>query len=298
MKNLSILSLIIIICPIFQSCYNEENGFDASGSFEATEVIVSAEAQGKIISLALEEGEEISSSSVIGLIDTTQLYLTLQQIEASRAALQESKPNVKLQIEATQREIEKYEFEKQRIQKLLEGDAATQKQLDDINSMLSVLNARLTAQKNSLNVNINSIEAQRRTLEVQKELTYDQLQKCRLVSPVQGTVLAKYAEEGEIVRFGSPLFSVADLSEIYLRAYVSGAQLSEIKLGQKVTVLFDGKDEDKEREGKISWISSKAEFTPKFVQTKEERVNLVYAIKVKVNNDGAIKIGMPGEVIF
>lgn len=295
MKTLNYI-LPIFLIALF-SCSSNENGTDATGVFEATEIIVSAESSGKLLSFSIQEGDELKKNQPLGQIDSTQLYLNKLQVEANQMALLSSRPDVQSQLDAIEREIDKAEFEKKRIEKLLEGDVATQKQLDDINAQLAVLRANLKAKKTSLNISTQAIDAQSEAMEAQIDLINDQLERSRILSPIEGTVLVKYAEEGELTGMGKPLFKVADLDRMILRAYVTADQLTQIQTGQLVKVLAEfGKDENREYEGKISWISSKSEFTPKTIQTQDERANLVYAVKIAVPNDGFLKIGMYGGI--
>jgi HlyD family secretion protein len=239
----------------------------------------------------------LQKDQALGQIDSTQLYLNKLQVEANQIALLSSRPDIQSQLNALNREIEKAEFEKKRIEKLLKGDVATQKQLDDINAQIEVLRANLKAKKSSLNISTQAIDAQSLALEAQIDLINDQLERSKILSPMDGTVMVKYAEEGELAAMGKPLFKMADMNRMILRAYVTADQLPEIKTGQKVKVLAEfGKDGNREYEGKITWISSKSEFTPKTIQTQDERANLVYALKIAVPNDGYLKIGMYGGI--
>jgi len=295
MKTIKYL-LPILLVALF-SCSSEKNGTDATGVFEATEIIVSAESSGKLLSFTIQEGDELKKDQTLGQIDSTQLYLNKLQVEANQMALLSSRPDVQSQLGAIKREIEKAEFEKKRIQKLLEGDVATQKQLDDINAQLEVLRANLKAKKTSLNISTQAIDAQSKAMGAQIDLINDQLERSKILSPINGTVLVKYAEHGELAAMGKPLFKVADLNRMILRAYVTADQLPRIQTGQAVKVLAEfGKEENREYDGKITWISSKSEFTPKTIQTQDERANLVYAVKISVPNDGYLKIGMYGGI--
>ncbi len=219
------------------------------------------------------------------------------QVEANQLALLSSRPDVQSQLDGIEREIDKAEFEKKRIEKLLKGDVATQKQLDDVNAQLEILRANLKAKKRALTISTEAIDAQSEAMEAQIDLINDQLARSTITSPIDGTVLVKYAEEGELTGMGKPLFKVADLDRMILRAYVTANQLPKIQIGQSVIVLAEfGEDENREYEGKISWISAKSEFTPKTIQTQDERANLVYAVKIAVPNDGNLKIGMYGGI--
>ena len=301
----AITSLLII------SCNGNENEFDASGTFEADETIVSSEMPGKILSFNVEEGMHLSKDSIVGTVDATNIDLQQQQVEASIIALNEKTMNVNPQVELLQNQLAVQQsqldnllHERTRIENLLKADAATAKQLDDINAQIDVVKKNMTVTQQQINVKKNDIATQNRSILSEAEplrkrvaQLEDQQQRANILNPVNGTVIAKYAEAGEITSSGKALYKIADLSELNLRAYVTGVQLSVIKLGQQVKVMIDqGEKKYKEYTGTIVWISDKAEFTPKTIQTKEERANLVYAIKVKVKNDGFLKIGMYGEV--
>ena len=293
MKKIDVLTLCTLL--LLMSCNNDDNGKDATGVFEATEIIVSAEATGKLLEFDAYEGQQLKTELIIGQIDTIQLSLKKMQLRANQLVLQASKPDVSSQISATEREIEKLEFEKKRTIKLLEGDVATQKQLDDIVAQIDVLKARLKAQKKSLNSSSDAIDAQYNAVDVQLEQLSDQISRCKIQSPIDGTVLVKYTEQGEFVNTGKPLFKIANMEQMILKAYVTAEQLKDLQLGQNLKVLAEsGADQSKQYEGKITWISNKSEFTPKTIQTQDERANLVYALKVSVKNDGFLKIGMYG----
>jgi len=297
----------------YTSCNRGNNEFDASGNFEADEVIVSAELTGKLLSFPIEEGMTISKDSVVGNIDAVNVSLQKEQVEASIQSLNDKTvnvvPQVKLlqdQLMVQQSQLDNLLHEKERIQNLIKADAATGKQLDDINSQVDVVKKQMNVTRQQVNVQQTNAGTQNKgVLSESKPLSkrvaqlQDQIQKANIVNPVTGTVISKYAEQGEITTAGKALYKIADLSTITLRAYITGIQLSQVKLNQQVKVLVDdGKDKYKEFPGTITWVSDKAEFTPKTIQTKEERANLVYAIKVKVKNDGYLKIGMYGEVKF
>lgn len=291
---------ILTMCSLFIfSCTEEERLTDATGVFEATEIIVSSEVNGKILSLNIQEGDKLKKEEVIGLIDSTQLHLSKLQLEANKITVRSSRPDVRAQIEATEREIAKQEQEKLRMEKLLAGDVATQKQMDDIESLILILKARLRSQKSSLSNSVNSVDAQGNAIDVQITQIEDQINKCNITSPIDGTVLVKYAEPGEMTGMGKALFKVADVENMILKAYITADQLANIKIGQIVKVLAEfGETENRAYEGKITWISSKSEFTPKTVQTQDERANLVYAVKISVKNDDYLKIGMYGGFKF
>ncbi len=298
-------SLLII------SCNGNGKDFDASGTFEADETIVSSELAGKILAFNVEEGMQISKDSVVGMVDATNINLQEQQIEASINALNEktadASPQIQLlqnQLAVQQSQLDNLQHEKGRIENLIRADAATGKQLDDVNAQIDVARKNMSVTQQQINVQKNNIATQNRSIlseaePLRKRIAQlkDQAGRAHIINPVSGTVIAKYAEPGEITSAGKALYKIADLSSLNLRAYVTGTQLPKIKLGQQVKVMIDeGKKKYKEYNGTIVWISAKAEFTPKTIQTKEERANLVYAIKVKVPNDGYLKIGMYGEV--
>lgn len=301
------------IAFILASCHGNGNDFDASGTFEADEVIVSSQASGKILSLNAQEGSMLAKDSTVGIVDPTDISLQKEQVEESINALSDqtlnSAPQVKLlqdQLTVQQSKLDNLLHEKTRTENLVKQDAATGKQLDDMNASIDVIRKEMAVTQQQINVQLNNINTQNRSImsqskPLQKKIAQleDQLKKTAIINPVSGTVLTKYAEPGEITSTGKALYKIADLSTIILRAYISGSQLSQVKLGQTVKVLVDdGKKKYKELPGTISWISDKAEFTPKTIQTKEERANLVYAIKISVKNDGYLKIGMYGEVKF
>ncbi len=290
---------IISAVVLFGSCSNEENTFDATGTFEAKEIIVSTGVAGKIIALNTDEGEQLDANKIVGMIDTTQLYLKKQQLQAQIKAVLSKQPDINTQIASLQEQIKTANSEKIRIDNLLNAGVATQKQADDIRSQIAVLQKQLDAQQSALQITSQSIYQEVAPLTIQIAQIDDQLLQSAIVNPVKGTVLTLYAEQGEYTAPGKAIYKVADLSEMTLRAYISGTQLSNVKLGQKVKVKIDnGEKTYTEMEGTIYWISDKAEFTPKTIQTKEERANLVYAIKIRVPNNGSIKIGMYGEIVF
>ncbi len=284
---------------MFAAACNNEITFDASGSFEAVEVIISSEANGVIKELNIEEGQIVKAGQIIGYIDSIQLFLKKKQIETQVTALLAKKPNIPVQLSALQEQLKAAVAEQARIGNLVKAEAATAKQLDDMNAQVEIIRKQIDAQKSALNITSEGIGNDVKPLLVQIEQLEDQLQKCVIVCPVGGTVLTKYVEQNEMALTGKPLYKIADLSNIFLRAYISGNQLTQVKLNQKVKVSTDdGAGGNREGEGTITWISDKAEFTPKTIQTKDERANLVYAIKIKVKNDGTYKIGMYGEVNF
>ena len=286
----------IAITLLMVSC-GEKSEFDAQGTFEATEVIVSSEANGRIISFNIEEGNMVDANTIIGTIDSVQLYLQRKQLEAQQSAILASRPDIKKQVSSLKEEIAKQKVELKRIGNMLRDGAATQKQYDDIEAHIRILEGKLDATLSTLTKNASTIDDNSAALEAQISALDDRIEKCKIVSPINGTVLVKYAEAGELATVGKPLMKVADLENIYLRAYFTSNQLADIKLGESVTVIADfGEDNRYEYDGKITWISAESEFTPKTIQTKESRSNLVYAVKIAVKNDGRIKIGLSGEV--
>ncbi|HUQ66371.1 MAG TPA: HlyD family efflux transporter periplasmic adaptor subunit [Flavitalea sp.] len=306
MKNITYLLVVFLF-----ACGGNSMHSDATGTFEADEVIVSSEVAGKILTLQVEEGSQLGKDSVVGTIDATNILLQLEQVDASIRALSQKTsdviPQMKLlegQLQVQQSQLKTMEREKARTENLIRQDAATSKQLDDINAQIDVLNKQVDVTRQQMVVNRSNINTQNRGILSESEplkkrmaQLQDQLQRSNIINPLKGNVLAKYAEAGEIVAAGKALYKIADLSYVNLRAYVTGDILPAVKVRQKVTVLTDqGKKEYKKYDGTVIWISDKAEFTPKTIQTKEERANLVYAMKVKVKNDGYLKIGMYGEV--
>ena len=292
-------TLLIVIYSLFVGCSGSKNDFEASGTFEAEGTIISAEATGVIRQFDVEEGQELTAGQIIGYIDSTQLYLKKRQLESQIRALQGRKPNIAVQLSALQAQLQTAQTERTRLEKLVAGDAATQKQLDDVNAQIEVLKKQINAQQSSLKISSDGISDDVATLQVQIEQLEDQLVKHRLTAPQNGTVLAKIAKVNELTTVGKPLYKIADLQNITFRAFVTSAQLTQLKIGQNVRVFADfGEKKRREYKGTISWISDKSEFTPKTIQTQDERANLVYAVKITVKNDGYLKIGMYGEVNF
>ena len=282
---------------LLASCGSGNNHYDAMGTFEATEVIVSSEANGKLMRFEVVEGQRLDMGQEVGYVDTVQLYLSKVRLQESNHAVLSRLPDIKKQIAATREEIDKQRAEKVRYEALVAGNAANQKQVDDIESRLKVLEKQLEAQLSTLQNNTRSLSGESAAIMAQIEQMEDQLRKCHIVSPINGTVLVKYAEQGELAMPGKALFKVADMDQVFLRAYVTSDQLSTMKTGQEVTLFADyGADNLKEYKGTVTWISDKAEFTPKSIQTKNERANLVYAVKIAVKNDGYLKIGMYGQI--
>ena len=285
-----LLSLLAVGC-------GNRDDFDATGTFEATEVTVSAEANGRILCFDVEEGDSVEAAVPVGAIDTVQLYLQKLQLERQVASVRSSRPDVRKQATALREQIAQQQTERRRVENLLKDGAATTKQLDDIDAQLKILQGQLDALLSTLHNNLASIDESSSAIELQIAQIEDRLSKCRIVSPVGGTVLAKYAEAGELAAVGRPLMKVADLGQVYLRAYFTSEQLSSLRLGQQVTVTAEfGGDERIDYPGRITWIASESEFTPKSIQTRNARANLVYAVKIAVKNDGRLKLGLYGEV--
>ncbi len=284
---------------LLAACGNSEKEYDATGTFEATETTISAEQNGTLLTFAIDEGDEIEAGSEVGLIDTTQTWLKLQQARATQEVYQSQKPDMEKQTSATRQQLAKAQAEQQRYKELVADGAAPSKMLDDATNQVQVLQRQLAAQLSSLSTNTNALSKQMAATEVQIDQLRDQLRKCHIKAPLKGTVLEKYAERGEFVAIGKPLFKMADMEQVYIRAYVTSAQLQSIRTGQQVKVFADyGDGKKQEYDGTVSWISSRSEFTPKTILTDDERADLVYAVKVRVKNDGFIKIGMYGEVKF
>jgi HlyD family secretion protein len=296
--NKNILALLLLSL-ITLACGNGNGKYDATGTFESEEVIVSSEAMGKLVKFDVEEGAQLKADQQVGVVDTLQLHLKKKQLRAMVTAVLSKQPDIAAQLATVQEQIKTAEIERRRVENLVKLNAATTKQLDDVNSQIELLNKQYAATKSNLTITKQGLQSETLPLTAQIEQLEDQITKSKIKNPIDGIVLARYAKQNEVTSTGKALYKIADLSTMTLRAYVNGTQLSEIKLGQKVKVFVDkGVDDQKELSGEIYWISSKAEFTPKTIQTKDERANLVYAIKVKVNNDGYLKIGMYGEVKF
>lgn len=281
------------------ACSDKEKEYDATGTFEATETTVFAEQSGTLLTFDINEGDNIAPGQELGMVDTTQLWLKIQQLGATKEVYQSQKPDVEKQIAATRQQLVKAKTEQQRYQELVADGAAPRKMLDDATSQVQVLQRQLDAQISALHTQMATLNSQQAATDVQVSQLQDQLRKCHVVAPIGGTVLEKYVERGEFVAVGKPLLKVADTDNLFLRAYVTSAQLQHIKLGQQVKVFADyGNGQKKEYEGTITWISSRSEFTPKTILTDDERADLVYAVKVAIKNDGYAKIGMYGEAKF
>ena len=291
--------VIYIAMALLAISCTKEAEFDAQGTFEATEVVVSSEATGRILNFDIEEGMAIAANQTIGTIDSLQLHLQRKQLVAQQSALLASRPDVKKQVAALREQIAKQKTELRRVENMLRDGAATQKQKDDIEAQIKILEGQLEAQLSTLDKNTSTINGNSVVLEAQIAALDDRISKCRIISPVGGTVLVKYAEAGELASAGKPLMKIADLKNIYLRAYFTSDQLANVKLGDEVKVVADfGGTERYDYTGRVAWISSESEFTPKTIQTKDSRANLVYAVKIAVENDGRLKIGLAGEVVL
>ena len=292
MNKLQIIALSLLILG---ACKNGENKSDAYGNFEAVETIVSSETAGKLLAMEVKQGDQLEPGKLIAQIDTTELILKKLQTESQKLASETRKQNVAAQINVFQEQKKNALITQQRISKMFADKAATQQQMDDINGQINVIDKQIL----STNTQFKLIGSEMDVIARQTDILNEQLMRCKIKSPVSGTVLETYLETGELATPGKPILKIADLTNLELKVYVSGIQLSKVKLGSEVKVLIDSDAKTKEPlSGKITWISSESEFTPKIIQTKEERVKLMYAVKISVANDGLLKIGMPGEVVF
>lgn len=279
------------------ACGGNEKAYDATGTFEATETTVYAEQSGALLSFSVNEGDMIEAGKEVGLIDTTQTWLKIRQLDATKEVYQSQKPDMERQIAATRQQLSKAQQDEQRYRELVADGAAPSKMLDDASSQVKVLQKQLDAQISSLSTSTRSLDKQTVAANVQIEQLRDMLRKCHIVTPTKGTVLEKYVERGEFVAIGKPLFKIADTEQMFMRAYVTSAQLQNIRIGQQVKVFADyGDGQKKAYDGTVSWISSRSEFTPKTILTDDERADLVYAVKVAIKSDGYVKIGMYGEL--
>lgn len=292
--NTHILAIITLIAFLAQSCKEKETLSDAYGNFEAEPVMVSAQNHGQLLQFSVVEGGEVAEGEIVGIIDTMQLHLKMEQLKSAYSVSATRIRTIEAQVKAQQVQIDNLEREYHRMRKLAEDGAATEQQIDELEGNISLAKA----QKHSMESQKATIYSEQRGIEVQLSQVEDQIRKSMVINPVEGTILEKYKRKGEITAPGQVLYKVASLQNLHLRAYISGNQLSSVKLGQQVKVRIDGSEGIFELPGKVLWIASEAEFTPKVIQTREERVNLVYAIKIEVKNDGQLKIGMPGEVIL
>ena len=291
--------IVYIAAVVLAASCGTEAEFDAQGTFEATEVVVSSEATGRILNFEVEEGMAVEANQMVGAIDSVQLHLQRKQLVAQQSALLGSRPDVEKQVAALREQITKQNEELRRVENMLKDGAATKKQKDDIEAQIKILESQLDAMLSTLDKNTSTINNNSAALEAQIAALDDRISKCRIISPVGGTVLVKYAEAGELASVGKPLMKIADLDNIYLRAYFTSDQLAKVNLGDEVKVVADfGGEERYDYTGRVAWISSESEFTPKTIQTKDSRANLVYAVKIAVENDGRLKIGLAGEVVL
>ena len=289
--------ILAVAALMLAACGNNEKEYDATGTFETTETSVFAEQSGRLMAFSVNEGDETDASVEVGLIDTTQIWLKIQQLDATKKVYNSQKPDMEAQIATTQQQLLKAQQEEQRYKELVTDGAAPSKMLDDASSNVKVLQKQLAAQQSALATSTRSLDKQSDMVDVQVRQLRDQLRKCHIVTPAKGTVLEKYVERGEFVAAGKPLFKIGDTQNMYMRAYVTSVQLQHIKLGQKVKVFADyGDGQKKEYDGTVTWISSRSEFTPKTILTDDERADLVYAVKIAIKNDGYVKIGMYGKV--
>lgn len=279
------------------ACGQSEKEYDATGTFEATELTVSAEQSGVLLKFDVNEGDELEAGREVGLIDSTQIWLKIKQAGATKSVYQSQKPDIEKQMAATRQQLVKARQEQQRYKELVADGAAPRKLLDDATSQVLVLQKQLDAQQSALNTQLSTLNSQLSTVDVQVSQLKDQLMKCHVKAPLKGVVLEKYVEQGEFVATGKPLFKMADTETMYIRAYVTSTQLQRVKMGQRAKVFADyGGGQKKEYDGTVAWISSRSEFTPKSIPTDDERADLVYAVKIRIKNDGYVKIGMYGEV--
>ena len=291
--------LIIVLAGISVLSCKREMEYDAAGTFESTTVTVSARQSGEILELEVREGDTVAEGQVLGMIDTTSLYLQRLLLQKQGQTVRSGRPDVEKQVAAQRAQLAQAKNEKARIEALLKDGAATRKSLDDINVQITMLENQLAASLSTLRSSAATVDGNSSAIEVQVAQVDDLLDKCRIVSPVSGTILTQYTQKGEMAVAGKAIYKVADMENVYLRAYFTSEQLAQIKIGQQVKVTADfGGDTRIEYPGTITWISSESEFTPKSIQTSSSRANLVYAVKVAVKNDGRIKLGLYGEVIL
>jgi len=292
MKTLFKILNISVLMLILNSCNSNSDLADGYGNFEAVETTISAENNGKLVKFTIEEGQILEKDAFIGYIDTVQLSLKKEQLATSKVVISSKSRGVLSQISVLKSQLKTAQISKARTENLIAANAGTQKQLDDINGKIDVINQQIISVEIQNAPLINELKS----IDIQIKQIEDQIQKSIITNPLNGTVLVKYAEPNEITSFGKPLYKIADLSTMQLRVYISETQLADIKIGQEVTVKIDADESMKSLNGVIIWVASEAEFTPKIIQTKEERINLVYAVKIDVKNDGSLKIGMPGEM--
>jgi HlyD family secretion protein len=291
MKNTGII-IYTVFLTTFSSCNSNGDKADGYGNFEATETTISSEANGKLLFFDIEEGNVLEENKVVGVVDTMQLSLKRDQLLAGKNTIFSKSRNVLSQREVLKEQLKVVQNDQNRIENMMKANAATQKQLDDVNGQMDILKQQVKSVESQNAPIVNEVKS----IEVQIQQIEDQIEKSIIKNPINGTVLVKYAEPNEITAFSKPLYKIANLEEMELRVYISETQLASIKVGQLVTIKIDAAEGMKTYEGKVAWISDTAEFTPKIIQTKEERVNLVYAVKVNVKNDGSLKIGMPAEM--
>lgn len=287
--------IFILMTAIITGCSDNNDLSDAYGNFEVDDVIISAEANGKLVLFKAEEGKQVEAGQLIGIIDTTNLVLQRRQLKAQSASVSSRIDNIAAQIKVQEQQKKNLMVDRQRVENLMKDGAATQKQLDDINGAIDLVDSQIA----SIQTQYTAVKSELNVISTQIAQVAESIEKCRIVNPVKGMVLERYTAENEVTAFGRPLYKLANTDEMILRVYVSGAQLPDIRIGSQVEVLIDKDNKsDQSLPGEVYWVSESAEFTPKIIQTKEERVNMVYAVKIRVRNDGSLKIGMPGEVNF
>lgn len=291
------LQILLAVVAVLCSSCSGKTEFDACGNFEADEILVSSQGTGQLMWSDIQEGMTVTAGNTLGIIDTVQLYLQKAQLESQLKSVMSSRPDVESQVASLRSQIANLKSEKSRLERLVAKGAAPTKQVDDIKAQIVILESQLDAQLSALSKNTSAVEFNANAISAQIDMIEDKISKCHIVSPVNGTVIAKYIHAGELVGMGTPIMKVADLENMFLRAYFTSDQLGSIVLGDKVTVTADfGGEQQFQYEGKIVWISSESEFTPKSIQTRNTRANLVYAVKIAVRNDGKLKIGTYGEV--
>jgi len=290
-KDNYIVGICLMAISLF-SCSDSNGKADGYGNFEATEITISAENNGKLMQFDVNEGDELKKDQFIGYIDTIPLALKREQLQVSKEVIGSKSKGVLSQISVLNAKLKTANTNKTRVKNLIKGNAGTQKQLDDIDGEINVIKNQIR----SVEIQNAPVVNELKSIDVQLKEINDQIQKSKIINPINGTVLSKYAEPNEVTVFGKPLYKIADMNTMQLRVYISETQLGNVKIGQEVTVKIDDADTMKSYKGIISWVASEAEFTPKIIQTKEERVALVYAVKVDVSNDGSLKIGMPAEM--
>lgn len=310
MKKIYLLTALVFVIT---SCSDNQKEYDATGTFEATEVTVAAKSSGELKTFTLNEGENLNANQVVGNIDTYELQqkqdeltAVLQQLDATASSTSSRQLNLKEQLASLSQQITHEQQEQKRFAELVKDGAVPRKQLDDINNQIQVLQRQYEATRNQIQSNnsslekqISAIQAQKQGVMAQKRQIEEKISNTQVFSPLQGTVLEKYVEQGEFVSIGKPLFKVADTNKMFIRAYITSKQLKSVKIGQKATVFADyGNGQKKQYNGVVTWISSRSEFTPKTILTDDERADLVYSIKIQFTNDGYAKIGMYGEVKF